>query len=72
MDPNPTRLRALVEPEEVDLHRSVCCAGYDDCLETASRRRWRSWTCSQCELFLLTRKMPLAMTAHEAELRPQA
>lgn len=72
MSPNPTALRSLVKEEDVDKHRSVSCAEYDDCLDTALRRSWRSWSCGRCKLFRLTRAMCAAETAHLAELRPLA
>ncbi len=72
MDPNPTRLVSLIEHEDVEKHRSVCCAGYGDCLDAASRRHWKSWTCKSCELFVLTREMRHAEMAHAAGLRPFA
>jgi hypothetical protein len=72
MDPNPTALRCLVEHEDVEKHRSLCCAEYAGCLDTASRRRWRSWTCQHCRLFLFTREMRLAEMAQDAALRPFA
>lgn len=72
MAPNPTALRSLVKHEEVEKHRSLCCAEYDGCLETALREAWRSWTCGRCSLFSLERDCRAALIAHEAALRPEA
>ncbi len=55
MTPNPTALRSLVTDEDVDAHRCVSCAEYDDCLDAALRKCWRSWTCARCKLFLAAR-----------------
>ena len=52
--PNPTALRALT-PEDVDLHRSISCAEYDNCLDKVLRHGWSSWTCAHCELFSIAR-----------------
>ncbi len=51
MSPNPTALRQLVKQDEVDAHRCVTCSEYDGCLDSALRRRWRSWSCGQCGRF---------------------
>ena len=66
MSPNPTALRSLVKEEDVEKHRSVTCPGYDDCLEAALRRAWRSWSCARCALFSSPRRgdglrVPLAV-----------
>lgn len=70
MDRNPTALRSLVKHEDVDRHRSLSCAEYDDCLDTVLRHSWRSWTCARCTLFTLARDWRAAEVAHEAALRP--
>jgi ribosomal protein L37AE/L43A len=72
MSPNPTALRSLVKEEEVEKHRSLSCAAYDDCLEAALRSSWRSWSCDRCQLFAYARKARAAETWHEASLRPLA
>ncbi|HSN91608.1 MAG TPA: hypothetical protein VLS93_10295 [Anaeromyxobacteraceae bacterium] len=72
MLPNPTPLPSLVKPEDVEKHRSLSCAGYDDCLDAVLRKAWRSWTCGRCRLFLLERDWRAAAMAHEAALRPLA
>jgi hypothetical protein len=72
MTPNPTALRRLMKQEEVDDHRCVSCAEYDDCLDAALRQCWKSWSCSQCSLFLRAREMRAAESALEWTLRPLA
>ena len=72
MMPNPTALRSLVKPEDVEKHRSLSCARYDGCLETVLRNAWRSWSCGRCRLFVLDRDWRAAEMAHEAALRPMA
>ncbi len=72
MVPNPTALRSLVKPEEVEKHRSLSCARYDCCLDTVLRHAWRSWSCGRCEAFRLTADWHTAEIAHEAALRPLA
>ncbi len=72
MNPNPTALSTLVKPEDVERHRSLSCAEYDGCLDAASRRPWRSWTCGRCKLFALARAMRDAETTRVAALRPLA
>ncbi len=70
MVPNPTALRDLVKHEEVDMHRSLSCAEYDDCLDAVLRHSWRSWTCIRCKLFRMTRDWRAAEIAHLAALQP--
>lgn len=72
MIPNPTALRSLVKPEEVERHRSLSCASYDGCLDAVLRNAWRSWTCGRCRLFVHGRSCRAAEIAHEAALRPFA
>lgn len=57
----PAPLRLLLAAEEVSRSRSLACPEYDSCLDTAYRRRWRSWTCESCRLF------PLAATFRSIE-----
>jgi hypothetical protein len=47
----PARLNTLVDPDEVARHRSLACPSYDDCLDSAFRLRWPSFTCHRCDLF---------------------
>lgn len=72
MVPNPTALRSLVKPEDVEKHRSLSCARYDCCLDTVLRHAWRSWSCGRCEAFRLSGDWHTAEIAHEAALRPLA
>lgn len=51
--PNPTALDSLVEPDDVEQRRSLSCSEYDQCLDAAYRRDWKSWTCERCNIFLL-------------------
>ena len=70
--PNPAELLSLVKPGEVEQHRSLFCAVYDECLDLATRRGWRSWTCQYCDLFRCTREMQAVESTREATLRPFA
>ncbi len=72
MSPNPTALRSLVKDEEVDKHRSVSCSEYDECLDAALRKSWRSWSCARCKLFRITRGLRSAHGAQIAVLRALA
>lgn len=46
--PAPTGLvRPLLE-DEVDRHRSLHCAHYEDCLGEAVVRGWEGWSCAAC------------------------
>lgn len=64
LQPNPTALRTLVKQEEVDEHRSVLCSGYDECLDAALRKSWRSWSCARCARFELARQLRAAERSH--------
>jgi hypothetical protein len=55
--PNPVELVKLVEPETVAQHRSLFCTHYDECLERAAERGWRSWSCERCPGFALRYNM---------------
>jgi hypothetical protein len=72
MSPNPTSLRSPVKEEDVDKHRNVCCAEYDDCLTAALRQSWRSWSCGRCGLFSFVREARASESARVASLRPLA
>jgi len=72
MGPNPTALRHLVKQEEVDDHRCVSCAEYDECLDAALRHTWKSWSCGHCSLFLRAREMRAAEIAQEWTVRSSA
>ncbi len=72
MSPNPTALHSLVKEEDVTKHRSLSCAEYDECLDAALRRCWKSWSCGRCHLFLYASQQRAAETWHEAALRPLA
>jgi hypothetical protein len=70
MNPNPTALTTLVKPDDVEKHRALSCSEYDGCLDAASRREWRSWTCVRCKLFAFARAMRATEAARFACLRP--
>lgn len=72
MAPNPTALRSLIKPEQVEEHRCLSCVEYDGCLSTVLRHTWRSWTCTRCSMFQFAREMRAAAVAHEGALRPYA
>jgi ribosomal protein L37AE/L43A len=65
MTTNPTALRASLKHEDVEKHRSLLCAEYDECLDTALRRSWNGWTCARCKHFSLA-------AARRAEARAAA
>ncbi len=67
MTTNPTALRTVLKPEDVDAHRSLSCAEYDVCLDTVLRRSWRGWSCAHCALFSLAKECRAA-EAREAAL----
>ncbi len=66
MTTNPTALRSVLKPEDVDKHRSLSCIEYDGCLDTVLRRAWHGWSCARCQLF------PLARACRAAEAREAA
>lgn len=72
MVPNPTALRSLIKPEQVQSHRSFSCTEYDECLSAVLRHRWRSWSCERCAVFRHARELRAAEVSHEAALRPYA
>jgi hypothetical protein len=47
----PAPLRWLLEPADVLAHRHLDCQEYDQCLDIAVLRPWRSWTCDRCPAF---------------------
>jgi hypothetical protein len=47
----PAELRSLCKLEDVARKRHLWCPSYDDCLDTAMRSGWRSWTCERCQRF---------------------
>jgi hypothetical protein len=55
--PNPVELAKLVDPEAVAQHRSLFCTCYDECLERAAQRGWRSWSCERCPVYALRYSM---------------
>jgi hypothetical protein len=71
MSPNPTALPALVKEQEVDHHRAVTCDNYDDCLDSALRSSWRSWSCARCQRFEASRSQ-FAEELRAAELHAAA
>jgi len=60
MNPNPKPLSKTLQFEEVDDHRALFCPNYTECLDTAERNRWASFTCSNCEFFLKGKKEEVA------------
>ncbi len=71
-EPRPTPLSHLVKEDEVEQHRCLSCTEYDQCLEVVLVKRWRSWSCASCGLFLLARAFDALQTDHEAAARPFA
>jgi len=68
---NPTGLAAQVEPETVERHRNVHCDQYDQCLDKALRKRWLSWSCEHCAMFVEDSLSQATRAAHEAVSRPE-
>ena len=48
--PRPSPRSAVLPIEAVDAHRDIWCRHYDECLDVAVRRDWRSWSCAFCLL----------------------
>ncbi len=71
MRPNPTALTVLVKEADVDSHRAVSCENYDQCLDSALRHAWRSWSCARCRRFEASRAQ-FAAELRAAELRAAA
>ena len=67
--PSPRALKALVQHADVKRRRNLSCAEYDQCLDTAYRCAWRSWTCEHCALFSLARDLREAGIANDALAR---
>lgn len=57
-EPQPARLSALIDHEQVEVHRSLFCWSYDRCLDAALIQRWTSWTCMHCPLFVPAQEIP--------------
>jgi hypothetical protein len=47
-NPRPTALPEPLTNSTVDANRRVFCQRYDDCLDEACRRNWRSFSCANC------------------------
>ncbi|MGO9375454.1 MAG: hypothetical protein ACLQBD_25655 [Syntrophobacteraceae bacterium] len=55
---NPIAARAVEEPEKVN--RNVFCKLYEDCLDVALSRGWKSFSCGSCADFSPLQKAPLS------------
>lgn len=42
--------------EDVDQHRFLDCDNYDECLDTAVKRKWSNFTCSECPVWSFHRR----------------
>jgi len=58
------------EPGDVGRRRSLWCPAYDQCLDTALQRKWRSWSCEACTLFPLARPFRKLEAAKACASRP--
>ena len=45
------RLDETLDIREINLHRKDDCKFYDKCLNEASAKRWRSFSCLDCRKF---------------------
>jgi hypothetical protein len=45
------RLEETLDIGEISVHRRDDCKNYDRCLNEASSKRWRSFSCLRCEKF---------------------
>lgn len=59
--PCPTELNSPMNLEmtagkgaTVESHRNLFCPHYDDCLDSAVKRGWMSFTCERCPLYTVT------------------
>ena len=49
--PHPVRLRRTLRLHEVDTHRRIGCAHYEECLRRSAQHTWLSFTCVRCFAF---------------------
>jgi len=66
----PVELAEPCAPKDMGTLRSLWCPAYDRCLDTALRRRWRSWSCEACALFPLARPFRKLEAAKACASRP--
>ena len=45
------KLEETLDVREISLHRRDDCKHYDGCLNEASTKRWRSFSCLDCNRF---------------------
>ncbi len=75
MKPNPTALETAINPDAqgpkhgVESHRRLFCPHYDDCLDEAVVRGWNSWTCSACELGLVSPEVEGGLEGYATQRR---
>jgi hypothetical protein len=46
------QLKQELDISEVDIHRKEDCVNYDDCIDFASRKMYKSFSCMKCEKYL--------------------
>jgi hypothetical protein len=51
-----TERNLLVSFEEIEIVRHITCYRYDDCLNIAAHKKWRSFTCIKCPVFRVHKK----------------
>ncbi len=52
----PVPCLAQFTVEEVDQHRFLDCDNYDECLDTAVKRKWPNFTCTECPVWNFHRR----------------
>lgn len=45
------QLAEVLELEETEIHRRDDCKHYEDCLDVAALKRWRSFSCYNCKKY---------------------
>ncbi len=46
--PTPTKLQRTLQLSEVEDNRNFTCFNYMNCLDTAVKNNWQSFTCREC------------------------
>jgi len=49
--PTPTKLERTLQLSEAENNRNFTCFNYMNCLDTAVKNNWQSFTCRECHLF---------------------
>ena len=48
----PAKLEHALAFDQVAQHRNLCCGLYGICLQVVVRRKWTSFSCRPCSLFM--------------------